>query len=273
MALKNAVRSHLSGTTVGTTDIDASAVTNPKLGDDTIRPGKLNRRHTFEEFKEQPIATESDATAASGATGATNVMLFPEAAFEYHIKGAGQTILVPVATATGLDISLDQTDDEGVEVSQGILARSRGAFTIGTDTAFFARCRFKIADVSGTDDCAFGFRKAAAYQANIDDYTDMAVLNVIAGDIKIETILNNGATSTTDTTDNWADGETHELQVLVSAGGVVTYRIDGAAPTQTAAFTFDTGDVVVPFCFFLHTTDLAGAVELIEWEVGFQADA
>ena len=49
--------------------------------------------------------------------------------------------------------------------------------------------KFAIADVSDTDDCAFGFRKVEAYQANIDDYDEMAALNVISGDIKIETIL------------------------------------------------------------------------------------
>lgn len=233
----------------------------------TVKGKIINVKGTYELFKSNPVVSKVAGGASGGTTGDTNVMLFPMTAFEYHIKGT-QTITAPSRTATGLDIGMDQTDNDGVEISQGILAGSKHAYTIGTDDAFFIRVKFKIADVSGTDDCAIGFRKTQAYQANIDDYTDMAALNVISGDINIETILNNAATTTTDTTLNWADGETHELRVEVSRSGAVTYKVDDVAPTTTAAFTFDSGDVVVPFMFFLHATDVAGAVELIEWEVG-----
>ena len=163
---------------------------------------------------------------------------------------------------------MDQTDNDGVEITHGITSRARPYFTVGTDSAFYFEVTFSIADVSGTDDCAVGFRKAEAYQANIDDYDEMAALNVISGDIKIETILNAGATTTTDTTDNWADAASKRLKVLVSDAGVVTYTIDGSAPTTTAAFTFDDGEKVVPFFYFLNASDLAGAVNITKWEVG-----
>jgi len=228
---------------------------------------RINRSHTYETFDQNPTTAALAGGAAVGSTQAVNMMNLGSTLLEYCIQGT-QTILAPVLTATGLDINMDQTDNDGIEISHGILAKSRHSYIIGTDGPFFFRVKFKVADVSGTDDCAIGFRKTAAYTANIDDYTDFAVLNVISGDIKIETALNNGATTTTDTTQNWADGETHTLAVYVSAAGVVTYKVDGAAPTATAAFTFDTADVVVPFLFFLNATDVAGAVELIEWEVG-----
>lgn len=236
------------------------------LEKDLVVHRQIQHNGTYETFKSNPVTAKLAGGAATGSTGDTNIMLFPQTAFEYHIKGT-QTILAPQRTATGLDIGMDQTDNDGVELSQGILAGSKHAYTIGTDGPFHFRVKLKIADVSGTDDCAIGFRKAAAYGANIDDYTDMATLNVISGDINIETILNNAATTTTDTTQNWADGETHELEVIVDQAGVVTYKIDGVAPTTTAAFTFDSGDVVVPFLFFLHATDVAGEVSLIEWQV------
>lgn len=232
-----------------------------------VAQNQVDRLHTYETFDENPVTAKVGGGAAGGTAGDTNVLLLSKTALEYHIKGT-QTITAPSLSATGLDIGMDQTDNDGVELSHGITAKSRHSFTVGTDGPFFLRVKFKIADVSGTDDCAIGFRKAAAYGANIDDYTDMAVLNVISGDINIETILNNAATTTTDTTDNWADGETHTLQVNVSAAGVVTYKLDGAAPTTVAAFTFDSADTVVPFMFFLHASDVAGAVELIEWECG-----
>ena len=124
--------------------------------------------------------------------------------------------------------------------------------------------------MAGTDDCAFGFRKAEAYQTNLDDYDEMAVLNVISGNITIETILNAGSTTSTDTTDNWADAATHELKVMVAADGTVTYAIDGADPTVTAAFSFDAGEVVIPFMFFLQANaSQTGAVNLVEFESSY----
>lgn len=230
------------------------------------------RRYTLVDPSHTPVCTENDGTAASGATGATNVMLLDGVGFEYHIKGAGQTLLIPTIAAGGLLASLDLTDDEGVEYTQGITARSKQAFVIGTDPAFFVKVKFTLADVSGTDDCAVGFRTAEAYQANLDDYNNMAALNVILGDITIETIDDNAATTSTDTTNNWADTETHELAVYVSAAGVVTYKIDGVAPTTVAAFTIDNGDTVVPFFYFLHATTTPGAMHIVSWQCGFQAD-
>ena len=132
-------------------------------------------------------------------------------------------------------------------------------FTVGKQ-AFSAELTFSIEDVSGTDDCAFGFAKVEAHAAAIDNRDEMAVLNVISGDINIETILNNGATTTTDTTDNWADTATHSLKVAVDIAGAVTYKIDGNDPTTTAAFSFDIGEVVTPSFYMLQAGDLTGAV-------------
>lgn len=227
-------------------------------------------RYTLETFEADPVTSKKTGGASAGATGTENIMQFDKNTFEYHILGT-QTILAPSLVAAGLNIGMDQTDDDGVEIGQGILARNKMAFTIGTD-AFFLKVTFSIADVSGTDDCAAGFRKAAAYQAALDDYTDMAALNVISGDIKVETILNDAATTVTDTTDDWADGETHTLEVYVDSDGVASYKIDGVAPTAVPEtdFTFDDGDTVVPFLYFLNASDLAGEVALKSWECGLQ---
>lgn len=227
---------------------------------------------TYEDFATQAaplVACKANgAGACTGTAGDVNVMSTGKTAFNYCIKGT-QTIVCPVYTANGLNIGMDQTDNDGVEITQGILSNARHAYTVGTDSDFYISVKFSIEDVSGTDDCAVGFRKAEAYQANIDDYDEMACLNVISGDIKIETILNNAATTTTDTTNDWADGETHTLEVRVSKAGVVTYFIDGTAPKVTAAFTFDNAEVVVPFMFMLNSTDVVGEVALKEWKVSY----
>lgn len=228
-------------------------------------------KHVYENFI-VPFSL-SNANAGGPPRGTTgdinNLVMANGNFFNYHVK-VTQTLLGPIWANPGLNIAGDLTDDDGLEYNHGVGANTPVRFTVGTDPAFFFRVRFTIADVSGTDDCLVGFRKREANQAAVDNYDEMAALNVISGDINIETILNNAATTTTDTTNNWADGETHTLAVLVSAAGVVTYEIDDAAPATTAAFTFDNGEVVIPFFYFLHATTSPGAITLLEWECGYQ---
>lgn len=205
----------------------------------------------------------------TGTEGDENLMIMPEGTLEYHILGT-QTILAPVMAATGLDVGMDQTANDGVEICGGILATNKLTYTIGTTPAFYGKLKFTIADISGTDTCCFGFRKAEAYQATLDGYDAMAVLNAISGNINTETITDGAANVTTDTTNNWADGETHEFEVRVSAAGVVTYKIDGVAPIVETAFTFTDAEVVVPFFNYLHDATSPGAITLIHWECGLQ---
>ena len=237
----------------------------------TTKVGNENK-YCLEKFNVQPICQVVNATTAlpSGTADTANIARFEENSFEYVAKGT-QTIIGQGALAsTGCSVAGDQTDNDGREISfaGGITSKAPRAYMVGR--AFFARLRFSIATVAGTDDCAFGFRKAEAYQTNLDDYDEMAVLNVISGDIKIETILNGGTTATTDTTQNWADAGIHELRVDVAADGAVTYQIDDEPPTVTAAFSFDAGETVIPFMFFLQATaSQTGALVLEEFESSY----
>ena len=230
---------------------------------------RLLEEGTYCLFNQAPVCVKKDgAGAATGTGGDENVLMGGPDMFEYHILGT-QTIVSPVQVANGLNIGMDQTDNDGVEISQGILAGSKHAFTVRTNKNFDLRAKVNIADVSGSDECAVGFRKAEAYQANVDDYDEAAFLNVIAGAIKSETILNNAGTTTTDTTDTVADGVDVTLEVRVDHLGAVTYRIDDAVPTVVAAFSFDSGEVVVPFLYFLHAAGIGGVILLKEWECGY----
>jgi hypothetical protein len=83
-------------------------------------------------------------------------------------------------------------------------------------------------------------------------------------------IVGGAGTVTTDTTGTWADAATKTLEIKVSSAGVVTYLVNGVAPATVAAYTFTAAAVVIPFFYFLNHTDLAGAVNLIAWEVGYQ---
>ena len=192
-----------------------------------------------------------------------------------------QTTTGPIATAKGMDYSYGNTNNLGVQWALAEdLAKEYytsgpkiSRYTVGTD-AFYCKMRWSIADVSGADECAFGFRKVEPYQANIDDYDEMACLNAISGDINSETILNNGGTTSTDLTapssGDWANAAIHSVKVLVSAAGAVTYELDETTPTGAVAFSFDVGEIVTPFFFYLNDSDVAGAVVLEELEHGRQ---
>ena len=192
-----------------------------------------------------------------------------------------QTTTGPIATSAGMDYSYGNTNNLGVQWSlaedQAKEYYTQGPqisrYVVGTD-AFECEMRWSIADVDGADECAFGFRKVEAFQANIDDYDEMACLNSISGDIKSETILNNGTTTATDLTapssGDWADGATHTVKVKVAADGAVTYELDGTAPTGAVAFSFDVGEIVTPFFFYLNDSNVAGAVVLQQLKHGRQ---
>ena len=227
-------------------------------------PGEVSRG-TYCEFETNPVTGALGGGVAS--TTAVNIMIIDGLGFEYDPLGT-QTITSPQITADGLNVGLDQAANDGVEITRGITARNPESFVVGTDPAFYAKCRFTIPDVSGTDVCLFGFRKAEAYQADFNNYADQAALSAKSGDITLTTIVGGAATVETDTTDDWADTEEHEFEVNVSAAGVVTYKIDGAAPTTVAAYTFTDGLRVMPFFHYLHDTDIAGAIIISKWESG-----
>lgn len=224
----------------------------------------------FGPITQSPImqSTATTGAAPSGATGAVNLMCMQGGdIMQQFIMGAGQTIIAPRMTATGLRVSLDLTATEGAEYNWGMAATDKHAYTIGTSPAFNMTIGFTVADVTGANPILVGFRKQQANDGTYTNYTDYALIGlnngVNPGTIIIEDCLNGGAAVQTDTTDAWADGETHVLTITVSAAGVVSYRIDGAAPTVTHAFTFDAGDVVSPFFHFIHGAAAPGTIDWV----------
>lgn len=206
-------------------------------------------------------------TLASGGTGAAagsdnniNQWQFAGGAQLEVLCSAANADIVPVKEAgVGLVIPNDNASDDGIEVIVSDSLNSTGpCYTIGTDAAFRVDMKVKIKDVSDYDVAAVGFRKQEAFTSATDadgelivDYTDIAGLNVNLGNIDTFTRINSATGTATDSGDDWADGATKTLSVLVSAAGVVTFQIDGAAPTtNTNTLTFDNGDVVIPFMMF-----------------------
>lgn len=235
---------------------------------EAIHRSVWDRRYQQEEWEVGPVTSKIGGGAAGGTAGDENFLLTPKTCLQYHILGT-QTITAPTAIAAGLDIgTMDQTAADGLEINPGVLTSNLIAYKVGEDAAFFIRVRAMITTVAGTDDFAIGFRKQEANQANVDDYADMAAINIIAGDIKTETIVGGAATVTTDTTDDWADAESHWVEVRVSAAGVVSYFIDNAEPTTVVDYTFTDALTLIPFVYFLQNATQTVSLP-ITWECGF----
>lgn len=240
-----------------------------------VTPSNLTAKDAFTKiiFASQPVATQNDGTTASAVDTETNVMTCDNGIiFEYYNIGTQTAELVPRIAATGLDISRVETDNIGTEFTQGILASSKHAYTAQTDGPFFVRATVNAVDVSGVDPLVVGFRKIGAYNSTYTSYSDFASIGIVGENdpaaIQIVTNLNAAGASTTDTTDTVANGVNVILEVIVDADGTVTYQIDDLPPSMTAAFTFDSGDVVVPFISFAHATTSPADVFLIDYQCG-----
>jgi hypothetical protein len=156
----------------------------------------------------------------------------------------------------------------------GVLGASGRPAVIGVDPAFYFCATVKIADASGASKMMVGWRSATQTQAaaTITTYLNYAAIgsNGTANPNTIYLLTGNDDTDvSTDTTQTWADGATKRLCVNVDAAGAVTYTNNGAAPTATAAFSFDDGDSVIPFIFLVQGSDLTEAVDITEWAVGY----
>jgi hypothetical protein len=230
------------------------------------------------EFAQYPVITDVTAdttTLPDGSDGDIVLHQYPDGLQLLMANIGINTIDKPGANASGMNYGFTQTNNIGIEWFMGITGlkgvEGINKFTVG-GPAFFGKLKFSIEDVSGADLAMFGFRKVEADQADYNDYDEMACLNVISGDINIDSIINAATNVKTDTTDNWADTETHTLEVYVSKLGLVTYKIDGVAPTavNATAFSFDIGEIVTPFFHLLNDSDVVGYVVMQELEVGYQ---
>jgi len=270
---------------VGAADVTFGPKIYNKNGGDThvvanggtllVEPGGVISAPLMDTFKSVIQCELLTGLAATGATGDTDLLRTGSNVFEYHIKGAGQTIICPTLAATGIDIALDEVSTEGLEITSGIATlQAPYAFKVGTSPAFQFCATATINDASGASNFLVGFRKAEAYQADETGYSDYALIGTVGtanpNTIQIET-ENDGASATvTDTTNTWADAASKTLCAKVSGAGVTTYTINGAPPTVTAAYTFDDTDTLIPTIYFLHGADVVETLTLQKFEAGLQ---
>ena len=237
----------------------------------------INRRYwdqnyAYDNFRVQPVTSKVGGGAATGTAGDNNVLYTAFNAYEWNVIGT-QTILAPSLGTTGLNLVQDQTASDGIELCVGQTALCPSSFTINSDAAFFFQVTMKVEDVSGVNPLIIGWRKAQAFNATLSSYTDFASIGIVgtAGHIQLQTQLNGGGVTTTDTTQVAVDASVIQLKIKVSSTGVVTYEYNYQAPTVIAAFQFDSGDVVIPFIRMVEAADISTYVDLQTFEVGFQS--
>lgn len=238
---------------------------------DSINRRYWDQNYWFDNFKVNPTTSKVGGGAATGTAGDNNVLFTQFGQYEWNVIGT-QTILAPKAGTVGLNLVQDVTNGDGIELCTGVTALSPNAFTIGESPAFFFQTVFTVQDVSGVNPLIIGFRKLQAFDATLANYTDFAAIGIVgtAAKIQTETQLNTGGVVTTDSTQTVSDATAFQLKVKVSASGVVTYEFNYQEPTVVAAFTFDDGDIVIPFIRMVESTDLSTSVDISWFEVGFQ---
>jgi len=178
-------------------------------------------------------------------------------------------------TVAGLNLQGDAAtaDNTGLElIFGGTQHGGNASCTIGTHAMSFD-ATFNSVDFTDQDCVAIGFRKVEEFQTGHQAilaaasgdavYTDYVAFGVLSpDDVQISTRLNDGTTAHVDSTQATAADKNHRFKVDVSAAGVVTFSHIGAAvmsagtlaaPSTTKAFTFDDGDVVVPYLSILST--------------------
>lgn len=244
-----------------------------KLSEAILADDNINE--TFEQALIVSNMDNADGTAYTGAAGEECSFHTGKHAFEFHQAAvASAAVVTPYQSAAGLEVKPVAAAD-ALEITNGITSKSKAAFTVGSFPAaksIYFEATITIDDISDVSELAMGWRKAEAYQAAVDSYDEMAAWNIgqdADGQIEIHTILNNATTAEVDTTEtDWADAATKTLRVEVNNAGLCKFLIDGAAPAvDVNNFSFDSGEVIVPF-LFLDTETGDPGVSVSSWKVG-----
>jgi hypothetical protein len=151
-------------------------------------------------------------------------------------------------TAAGLNLQGDAAtgDNTGMElIFGGSQHGGNASCTIGTHAMTFD-ATFNSVDFTDQDCVSIGFRKVEEFQTG-----HQPIIAAASGDA-----------AHVDSTQATAASGNHRFKIAVSSAGVVTFSHIGAAvmsagtlaaPSTTKAFTFDDGDVVVPYLSILST--------------------
>lgn len=290
--------------------IPASAIKSGNISGQGLREHQLHRRSAgrrcaiVEKLSGNPLVL-GVAGAALATANAGDIDYLHDAAGNYwsFVQHTAQTLFPRdlIAADLGMEIALDQVDNETVEYTLGgNSARNPFGWTVGTDDFYF-ECGFNITDASGSDQFGVLIRKQEAYTAPTSFlttgdgiYTDFVLFGFAAtkadpNPVNISYDLNNSGSATVQAANfTWADGKTHRLGIAVvkrkcyffingvGLGGRVTVDGEGGDITDQStvvgpSITLDSGDFFIPGIFCRQDTDLT-PIYLRSYKAGTLAD-
>ena len=238
----------------------------------------INRRYWdnyfFSSMSINPVISKLGGGAAAGASAETDIWTDGKSIFEYY-NIVGNTNLGPKLDGSfGLNLAPDATSTHGVEYGTGVTPQNNFQFLIDTSgnttPAFFIKGQFKVATIAGCT-VEMGFRKLAAYNATLSNYTDFAAIASIAGEFETQTQIATGGVVTTDTTQAGADATVFEIVVYVDAQGNVTYQLNGSTPTVVVAYQFQNAITVIPFLRIVQNATTTASASCNYFECGYQS--
>lgn len=206
----------------------------------------------------EPAKLKGDGGLPTGTAGDENVYHFADQnlALMQSILGT-QTILYSPIVATGLRLTQDAADNDGMEFHPSYDASSPHLITVGSGT-YSIRARVQIGDISDTDEVHIGFREAVAVEATFTGYEDYAALAIDAtdGSLKMRARDAAGTAKSTDTAINWADGGVHYLEVRLHDDGTTEFLVDDVDYTHLIAaadvITHTAGQTLIPYIRVLN---------------------
>ena len=238
----------------------------------------INRRYWdkyfFSNTSVNPVISKLGGGAAAGASAETDIWTDARSIFEYY-NIVGNTNLGPTLDGSfGLNLATDATSTHGVEYNTGTTPQNNYTFLIDTSgnttPAFFLKGTFKMTTANGAL-VQIGFRKLAANNATLGNYTDFATLGIITGTFETQTQLSTGGVITTSTTQTGTDATAFEIAVKVDSMGNVTYELNGQPPTVTVPYQFQNNITVMPFLRIIQNATTTATVSSNYFECGFQS--
>lgn len=249
------------------------------------------------------VAGGITAFPAGNQAAEVDLIVDPKGSGVLEMYNTTAQTLFPVFTdGSGLEIALDQVDNESVEyVPGGNSAVNPYRCLVGTDPSVFIRATVEFDDASFSDQMLIGYRKQEAYAVPTSflstgdgTYTDFAGIGFAHAKANPNIVYtatdaaNSGSTTTKSTLFSVADNDIVTFEVRV-VGAKVVYLINGqrvgdritrngegtaitAQDTATPTpYSFTAGLNIIPFIFIRQDADV-GHVYLRELEVGYLRD-
>ncbi len=228
------------------------------------------------------IASYTYPTTGAAITTTDNVVMaaYSGANVWYVNPQSAHTLLTPIISAnsttatSGLQLILDATDEEGMELSAPNTTNSPKQFVVGKQE-FSLYGRITFADARHLEEFSIGFREKTntaatlAYAATLAAYdtagNDFAVLGngteAVTGLQRIMTSLASAGVVSTSTAITYTTNTTHDYYISVDINGLCRFYLDGVEYTslQSTQFSFAAGAVLIPFIITALDTNVDAA--------------